>query len=183
MGLQPIKRWNLQTSQEEWPKSIEGSQVHSGFLDGYTAAREDMLDAVLRLAKAYPDYSIALVGHSLGGARAALALLDLATTEPQLVPRLSMYSYGAPRVGNSAFAKAIGDLDVPVYRVVYEDDVVPHLPPSSFGFVHHNIEDWIHEGEHQFCRSTEQSDTCSGGGGGLAVDVSAHYAYPGLKYE
>ncbi|KAJ1952987.1 hypothetical protein EC988_003255 [Linderina pennispora] len=94
-----------------------------------------------------------------------------------------MYTYGTPRVGNGAFAKAIEGLSVPVYRVVYEDDVVPHLPPSYFGYVHHNIEDWIHDGRHQFCLSTEQSDTCSNGGGSLTVNISAHYGYPGLKYS
>lgn len=44
-----------------------------------------------------------------GGALATLMAHDLATTHPELAQsdRLQMYSYGAPRVGNTAFRGAL----------------------------------------------------------------------------
>ena len=42
-------------------------------------------------------------GHSLGGALATLAAVDLARARK--LPRLAVYTYGAPRTGNHAFAR------------------------------------------------------------------------------
>ncbi len=57
-----------------------------------------------------------------------------------------LVTFGAPRVGNTAFAKmtqrALRHLQdngpEKVARVVHCNDIIPHLPPDSFsaGFVH-----------------------------------------------
>ncbi len=65
-------------------------------------------------------------GHSLG---AALATLAAARRAPQAV-----YNFGAPRVGNPAFARSMRHL--PIYRVVDDIDLVSMVPPAFTGFRH-----------------------------------------------
>lgn len=45
----------------------------------------------------YPDYGLVTLGHSLGGAMAALAAISLRMNFPDNLTRC--YSYGAPRTG------------------------------------------------------------------------------------
>ncbi|RZK99443.1 MAG: lipase family protein [Rubrivivax sp.] len=72
------------------------------------------------------DCPIFYTGHSLGGALATLAAA-------RRVPR-AVYNFGAPRVGNLAFARSVRHL--PVHRVVDDIDVVSMLPPALLGFAH-----------------------------------------------
>ena len=46
-------------------------------------------------------------------------------------------TFGSPRVGNPAFSNWFdGSMNLGTYsaRVVHYKDIVPHLPPMSFGF-------------------------------------------------
>lgn len=46
-------------------------------------------------------------------------------------------TFGSPRVGNPAFSNWFdGAMNLGTYsaRVVHNKDIVPHLPPMSFGF-------------------------------------------------
>ena len=47
-----------------------------------------------------------------------------------------LYTYGAPRVGNKQFEEIFNARFQEAYRVVNQDDVVPHLPPEFLGFSH-----------------------------------------------
>ncbi|KAJ1855185.1 hypothetical protein LPJ57_007338, partial [Coemansia sp. RSA 486] len=124
-GTENTAQWidNLDIEQVSWPDSIPGSRVHRGFLRGYLDARDQVMDNLKNLASKYPDYNIALVGHSLGGARATLALLDISIEMPDLLPRLGLYTQGQPRVGNKDFADAVNVVKVPKSREVYEYDI------------------------------------------------------------
>ena len=51
--------------------------AHNGFLSSYKEARRDVMDAVKTANALKPQYSIVVVGHSLGGAIATLAAVDL----------------------------------------------------------------------------------------------------------
>lgn len=44
------------------------------------------------------DWHVLFTGHSLGGALATLATLDLKRRHPGT--KVTMYNYGSPRVGN-----------------------------------------------------------------------------------
>jgi len=45
------------------------------------------------------------------------------------------YNYGCPRVGNPNFANWLNGLNIGFKaRIVHDKDIVPHLPPESFGF-------------------------------------------------
>jgi hypothetical protein len=97
----------------------------------------------MELKDAYPSAKIFVTGHSLGGALAVLAAVDL---KKNFYPRTYMilYTYGQPRVGNEAFSDFIfSQLDGYYVRVTHYDDAVAHLPPRIKGFKHAGNELWF----------------------------------------
>lgn len=109
----------------------DGVYVHEGFDSDANA----VLSQVATLLRA--DYTTRLTGHSLGAAIATLLMIKL-RLQGFAVDR--SINFGQPKVTNAAGAKAFGDL--PLTRVVDENDVVPRLPPltlldSLHGFYEH----------------------------------------------
>ncbi|KAF8664888.1 hypothetical protein HU200_054202 [Digitaria exilis] len=131
-------------------------KVESGFLSLYTSAdktcrfggagscREQLLREVSRLVDACgkdrpgEDVSVTLAGHSMGSALALLFAYDLAElglnqhglnrdASGCRVP-VTVFSYGGPRVGNSAFKDRCDELGVKVLRVANVRDPVTMLP-------------------------------------------------------
>ncbi|PIA19248.1 alpha/beta-hydrolase [Coemansia reversa NRRL 1564] len=185
-GTDDISQWidNLNITQVPWPPQISGSQVHAGFLRGYTSAQDSILSKLESLANQYPGYSIAIVGHSLGGARAAICLLDISIKMPDLLPRISLFTQGQPRTGNKEFANAVDNLQSSKYRVVYEYDIATRLPLFSMDYHHHATEAWIHHNQTLLCLTQTIEDGCSGNGDILhPLKINDHYNYPGLKHE
>lgn len=92
--------------------------------------RENFKGYMISATVDHPNYNVVFAGHSLGGAFAALAMLDALhftsiTIKPDY-PRL--YTYGAPRVGNIEFVKELRKHVNHIYRVVHENDLVVHIP-------------------------------------------------------
>ncbi len=75
-----------------------------------------------------------LSGHGVGGAYALLAAMQLAQQGHSLA---AVYTFGAPRVGNSTFVRRF---PCPVYRVVNDLDVMTTLPAAW---------NWRHAGQHK----------------------------------
>ena len=78
------------------------------------------------------DHQVWLTGHILGG---ALAVLLAATLLESGLPVHGLYTFGAPRVGDKKFARALNTSLQGVaanWRVVNVDDLVPHVPLESF---------------------------------------------------
>ncbi|KAJ2549853.1 hypothetical protein EV175_004287, partial [Coemansia sp. RSA 1933] len=155
---------NIEFELEQWPPSIDGSKVHAGFLRGYLDARDSIVPNLKAIASEYPDHAIAIVGHSLGGARASLCVLDLSLSNPDLLHRIYLYTQGQPRTGNSVFANAMDAIAVPKYREVYEYDIVPRIPPEFLGYSHFLTEAWVHENETIICINPLNDNSCSGCG-------------------
>ena len=61
---------------------------------------------------------------------ALLNAYEAATTFPGLP--VNVISFGAPRVGNSAFRDKLGELGVKTLRVVIKQDLVPRMPRIVF---------------------------------------------------
>lgn len=81
--------------------------------------------------------------HSLGGAQAVLAGMDLYQRISTISgDNLSIYTVGAPRIGNPEFAYYVDSTDIPISRSVHNRDIVPHVPPQSFGYLHPGVEAW-----------------------------------------
>lgn len=125
-GTVDIKNWisNIQFAQVAYPK-CSGCAVHDGFYNAYQEVSATVKAQVQLIVNKYRTAAIYVTGHSLGGAIATIAALDIKSTFGRLD---QFYSYGEPRVGNSAFASYFAG-QMPVYRVIHYADIVPHVPP------------------------------------------------------
>ena len=118
----------------------EGCWVDRGFYHTYLELREQVLAALGAYRQKHPTAVLHLTGHSLGGALAVFAALELIHTLGLRVEML--YTFGQPRIGNVAFQKFLqASLESSHFRVTHHRDPVPHLPPSlpplhSYGFRH-----------------------------------------------
>ncbi|KAI8322542.1 alpha/beta-hydrolase, partial [Martensiomyces pterosporus] len=164
-----------------WPKQVDGSAVHVGFLSAYSAAADKIKSVVAGLVQKYPDYKIVLTGHSLGGAEAAVGAADFAVTHPEWVSKMELYTYGEPRVGNPSFAAWMSKQPFPIYRVVNKGDLVPQVPLQVMGFEQHSQEVWYTpSGKTQFCGSDGENKACQDSLGPLQLSILDHLGYPGL---
>ncbi|KAI8148325.1 catalysis At the Interface: the anatomy of A conformational change in A triglyceride lipase [Fennellomyces sp. T-0311] len=116
-----------------------GAYVHAGFLASYEDVKSRLMQTVNSQRQAYPNYKIAITGHSLGGATALLCALDL---YQQGASNLALYTQGQPRVGNPAFANYVVNTKIPYKRIVHERDTVPHVPSVAAGYLHAGEEYW-----------------------------------------
>ncbi|KAI4171271.1 MAG: hypothetical protein LQ343_004348 [Gyalolechia ehrenbergii] len=132
------------------PKSsrCDGCMVHAGFMASWRHTRPQLIDTLEDLVNQYPNYQLTLVGHSLGGAVAALASLDLHAKgwNPQVT------TFGEPRIGNQALMKYIdkafcnessSNASRHYRRVTHIDDPVPLLPLNEWGYNMHAGEVYI----------------------------------------
>lgn len=78
----------------------EGCTVHAGFLESWAQTKRIILPVVEMLVGAYPDHQLTLVGHSLGGAVAALAGLDFRGQGWDPI----VTTFGEPKSGNRELA-------------------------------------------------------------------------------
>ena len=101
------------------------TRVHAGFLRAWTSVRERVIAALPA------DGPIACVGHSLGGALAVLAALDITCT---LQKTCTVATFGAPQVGDEMFADEF-NARVSSIRVVNPLDPVPRSLSSQFAHV------------------------------------------------
>jgi len=111
--------------QSDYPTTGYG-KVHAGFLDIYQSLAQQVQAAAKTFNPNLPCY---ITGHSLGGALATLAALDLALKFPKLNRRIQLYTYASPRVGTPDFATQHSQLLPNCYRVVNLGDAVPLTPP------------------------------------------------------
>jgi hypothetical protein len=134
--------------------------VHSGFLrnlkevwDGPKGILAHLLQPA-KMPSTYTDYTvdpvdlehdaleaIYITGHSLGGAMAGLAALDLNKNEryAALWGKLKgAYTYGQPMFSGCEKRDELqGLMGGVLFRHVYQNDIVPHLPPLSVGLFDH----------------------------------------------
>lgn len=111
--------------QKKFPYSKESCLTHQGFTAIYSSARRGILRALAGMSASKPLY---ITGHSLGGALATLCGLDVAENSAFAGPHV--YTYGSPRVGDPAFAKAFAAHTASSYRIANPTDIVTMTPPS-----------------------------------------------------
>lgn len=124
------------TSVEEW---CTGCKVHKGFHMASTRVFGAMFQAV----EDHPDFDIVFTGHSLGGALSELLAVQFTVFHSLYAqhflrgrPRVSVVTFGQPRVGNAAYAAFVSTTVLAHSRVVHNRDIVPHLPLQSFMYEH-----------------------------------------------
>merc|ERR1711916_410629 len=114
---------------------------------------------VFDLVTKNPDYSVTVTGHSLGAALGWLTAMELRQSD---VTNLNMYNMGSPRVGNDEFAAWVASFKDINYRFVHSADIVPHVPPNSFGFHHIATEVWeTEDGVLHTCNGSGEDESCS----------------------
>lgn len=98
-------------------------RVHSGFWIAWQSVKLDVLQAVSDAVN--EGREVLLTGHSMGGALAAIALLDLLPGPDLSGQSVRAISFGAPRFCDDAAAAKLTGLT----RVVLALDLVPRVPP------------------------------------------------------
>ena len=100
-----------------------GQQLHEGF----HASVSSIWDQLLKLDQRAPPAPVILTGHSKGGGEALIAafLLNRAGRHVH-----SVYTFGAPRVGDRNFKRDYNlALGFNTWSWIHEEDIVPRLPP------------------------------------------------------
>ncbi|CAN8098888.1 unnamed protein product [Discula destructiva] len=150
--------------------------VHMGFMESWRQARKLVLPVLQNARFNHPDYPIHVVGHSLGGAVACLAALELRLALGW--HDLTVTTFGEPQAGNAGFAafvdavfnlvpteqqqdEKVGLLEKRRYRrVTHVGDPVPLLPLSEWGYRPHGGEVFITKP--QLSPGLEDLRMCSG---------------------
>ncbi len=108
-----------------------GGRVHEGFWAATQSIMGDLASTLDRFCT--QGQTIWLTGHSLGG---ALAMLATAYFVSQDIKPAGLYTFGQPRVGDSAFAYQFNAQYAEAHRLVNEGDVVSCVPPRKFDYDH-----------------------------------------------
>lgn len=99
-------------------------KVHRGFYGGAQAVYPFVVSYLERF---YSGQKLLITGHSLGGA-IALILSEMLRRDPQYSPDIVLYTYGAPRAGDTTFIKSAQPLIH--HRIVNQNDPVPSVPAT-----------------------------------------------------
>ncbi len=117
-----------------------GAKVHHGFHRAY----QQVKSAVCTQLKKHNNKNkpIYITGHSLGGAMAVLAAMDLTNRGFNVQ---SIYTYGQPRVGNKAFCSLYQQrFKGCSFRLVNKDDKVPESPPKNLSIAGKKLMEYRH---------------------------------------
>ncbi len=126
---------NFQFRQQIYPYGDGNSEVqfHRGFMMAYFAVRQPLLEAMEK----FVGQQVIVTGHSLGGALATIAALDIQyNLGNQRDLDFEVYTYGAPRVGNRAMVTSYNGRLPNTNRFIYGWDVVTRVPRTWQGFDH-----------------------------------------------
>ena len=139
-GTTGFEGWwsNMQAIQTCWPG---GGSVHTGFKADFLGLWQKIEPILLTI-----DLPLYFTGHSLGGALAIMAA--------SLFPARAIYTFGAPKAGDSVFADSLKN--VRIYRFENNRDIITTVPPSAIPF------DFCHAGIPIFLQDKPCTDPESG---------------------
>uniref|UniRef100_A0A6B2LE72 Fungal lipase-type domain-containing protein n=1 Tax=Arcella intermedia TaxID=1963864 RepID=A0A6B2LE72_9EUKA len=160
-------------------------EVHEGFWVSYRSIEDQFILALRKAMTACPGCTKTVyTGHSLGGALAAIALMDAVYYYKIGHPSPILYTFGQPRTGNPAWATWMQGFSNSTTRVVHDKDIVPHLPPTDFGYHHMAYEVWMEDGSsvpYVVCNSSGEDQSCSDGE--IAISIPDHLLYLGYQQD
>jgi Predicted lipase len=113
--------------QVPYPYVRDAGRTHRGFTCIYLSARDDLIKQLNELST---SKKLFVAGHSLGGALATLAALDIAVNTPFKQP--AVYTYGSARTGDPAFAARFDQIVTNSFRIVNVHDIIPTLPARAY---------------------------------------------------
>ena len=120
--------WRLPNGQ------VVNSAVHAGFAGAYLGVRDQLAELLsAQPTPTNPDARVYFTGHSLGGALASLASIDLVDdlmSDGYSRTEVVTYTFGAPRSMSQTMSNHHASF-VPVsFAVVNPRDPVPHVPSA-----------------------------------------------------
>ena len=131
-GTEPTKLKDLLTDVELTMVPGPLGKVHEGFWEGLDGIWSKLERAIA--SRHDGKRTLWFTGHSLGGALAQLAVARLLQEGR---PAQGMYTFGAPRCGDTRFASQFNRLARQTsFRLVNEADVIPNVAPKFLGFEH-----------------------------------------------
>ncbi|KAL0087738.1 Alpha/Beta hydrolase protein [Phycomyces blakesleeanus] len=125
---------NLTFIKKAYPP-VSGASVHTGFYTAYIQSQATVLSLVRAQLTATPATESLYWTLPWWCSCSSRCLGSLSA-------RRQNYQ-GAPRIGNANFAYYVSATGITYERTVNDRDIVPHLPPQKFGFLHAGIEYWI----------------------------------------
>jgi hypothetical protein len=108
--------------------------VHLGFERMHRSVRASIQAGLSGIA---PDVRVTVIGHSLGGAMALLAAVDLKRNMSR--SEVDVCTVGGPRTGKIDFRRSFNREIPACFRLTNQFDIVPHVPSLVTG--------WNHTGE------------------------------------
>jgi len=107
------------------------AEVHEGFFLAFRSVKEQLWTSLDYFLDQYPGSPIVITGHSLGGALASIAVVEIKLTYSNPPDIVNLYTFGSPRVGDFPFASLVDSLVNDSFRLTHHEDIVVHLPPSD----------------------------------------------------
>ena len=148
-------RGTIKTSCQDWQDDVDVQltsanvagchlcKTHLGFQRSWGVLKSEVMTHLMSALDHSPNVrSVHVTGHSLGGAIATIASYDLQNarlcpTSGSCLSIASVYTFGAPRSINNAFAAHYLKTKVwPMWRFTHWKDPVPHVPLMQMGFHH-----------------------------------------------
>lgn len=156
-------------------------KVHYGFYSSIQGIINRTITTVSLLKKRFPLYSVIMTGHSYGASTVQLLAMELSkaniTTE--------IYNYGQPRVGEARYAIFVNSVIPNYWRMTHNKDMVPHLPPMDFGYIHSCTEVFENElGDLRICSTLNCEDASCADQYPLAkTNTNDHLYYLGHRVD
>merc|ERR1712228_649436 len=179
-GSDNFENWmsNINFALSPYPngQSVSNAKVHPGFYQAFKDLESaGLAGAIFDAFAERPSYDEILVtGHSLGGALAGIAALEL--KQSSIYNSLSnkhvnVITFGSPRWCNHPLANLYNDVIDTNWRIVNRYDIVSTLPPGSMHYRHvgtqiwYNYERWwwdMNPIEYKVCDGSGEDSNCFG---------------------
>jgi hypothetical protein len=136
-GTEGIKEWVIDVNfgTKPCPFLASAGATEDGFTDMYESVAIGTSAGSPKLTAALPSLpwkraveTLTICGHSLGGALATLATLDIAVNSVAPFHDPTVYTYASPRTGDVNFATKYNQIVANTFRVANDLDIVPKLP-------------------------------------------------------
>lgn len=141
-----LKTWHANLADRGWP--ARWGRAHAGFADALDTIAPLLLEKLRELEDTQVELHVA--GHSLGAALATLMTARLLRADAPRLELASLTTFGSPRVGDTAFAKALSESaaerGVRIVRVRNGADVVTTVPGVLMDYRHVGRLAWLSEG-------------------------------------